>query len=229
MSDNLPATIEKPREEPTDVGGMEAPRQAPEVKPQKQSIRERVATRYRQRRTEREYERKPEIRQKRLKERKESLKLGREELEVRRQERRYRFEKIKESKAGYAAGLTAKGIRYAQRIGGTPRSRVSQIPPQYAYQGGLTGMSRFGGPRPSIQRVSPISVPIYSMGGVSSGGYRGYAPQTQERYSVPRGTIKSYWSKKVKSLAKANVRKYGPDEGIARTRSIAEELGWKMQ
>ena len=72
-----------------------------------------------------------------------------------------------------------------------------------------------------------VSMPKTGGFGILSGGRGGQRSSTS--YGVPRGTIKSYWSKKVKNLAKSMVRQHGPDEGIARTRSIANEVGWKMQ
>ena len=49
------------------------------------------------------------------------------------------------------------------------------------------------------------------------------------RSAVPKGVIKPYWSKKLKKLARQQIRRHGEEEGIARTRQVAQMLGWKMQ
>ncbi|VVB59261.1 Uncharacterised protein [uncultured archaeon] len=51
----------------------------------------------------------------------------------------------------------------------------------------------------------------------------------QQRFQIPHGTIKPYWSKKLKKLARTNVRRYGLEDGMNRTRQIAALAGWKMQ
>lgn len=86
----------------------------------------------------------------------------------------------------------------------------------YEPSGRGTGRFRAGG-APRIQ---------LSYGGgmhPSSGG--GRMPRT----SIPRGLIKTYWSKKLKKLARTNIRRFGVEDGLARTKQIAELAGWKMQ
>lgn len=51
----------------------------------------------------------------------------------------------------------------------------------------------------------------------------------QPRIKIPRGIIKTYWSKKLKKLARSNIKRFGQEEGLARTRQVAELSGWKMQ
>lgn len=207
----------------------------------KPSIGERVRTRYETIRQERAIAKTPEARAKRIEERKKGVELTRKELDLRTTEREQRFRGYKESRVGFAATTIGRGARPVVRKGVETFRRAErrglQIDPRTGYRAGLTGIDigarqRYGLPRSGLAapQITPTALPIHSMGSISSGGVVSRSePQRQERQAVPRGTIKSYWSKKVKSLAKANVRKYGPDEGINRTREMATELGWKMQ
>jgi hypothetical protein len=205
----------------------------------KPSFKERIRTRYETHRQERAIAKTPEARKKRIAERKEATELTKQELDVRGVERKQRIRSFKESRTGYAVGVAARATKPVVREGAVQFRQAERrglgISPQIAYGTGLTGMGyqqRYGPPRPGLSapQLTPTALPIHSMSSISSGGVVSrFEPQRQERQAIPRGTIKSYWSKKVKSLAKANVRKYGPDEGIDRTRQIATELGWKMQ
>lgn len=218
----------------------------PPAEPPRPSFKERVKTRYETVRQERAIAKSPGARKARIKERKEATDLTRQELNIRGVERQQRIRRIKESRVGYSMGVASQVAqsvdrRTAQRRYPSQRYRPRGFDQRTAYAGGLTGLQisyggaqRYGATRPGLsspQVPLPTHSHIYSMGGISSGGAvgRGYEPQRTERQAIPRGTIKSYWSKKVKSLAKTNVRKYGPDEGIERTRELATELGWKMQ
>jgi len=205
----------------------------------KPSFKERVRTRYETIRQERAIAKTPEARAKRIEERKKGVELTRQELDLRKTEREQRFRGFRESRVGFAATTVGRGARPLVRKGVETFRRAERrglkIEPRAAYGTGLTGLGyqqRYGPPRAGLAapQITPTALPIHSMGSISSGGVVSrFEPQRQERQAIPRGTIKTYWSKKVKSLAKANVRKYGPDEGIARTREIATELGWKMQ
>lgn len=205
----------------------------------KPGIRERVRTRYETIRHERAIAKTPEARAKRIEERKKGVELTRKELDLRTTEREQRFRGYRESRAGFAATTVSRGARPVVRKGVETFRRAErrglQIAPQSAYSAGLTGVGyqqRYGPPRSGLAapQLTPTALPIHSMSSIGSGGVVSrFEPQRQERQAIPRGTIKSYWSKKVKSLAKANVRKYGPDEGINRTKEMASELGWKMQ
>ena len=208
----------------------------------KPGIRERVRTRYETIRQERAIAKTPEARAKRIEERKKGVELTRKELDLRKTEREQRFRGYRESRVGFAVTTAGRAARPVVRRGVETVRRAErrgvQIAPQTAYDTGLTGLrlggyqQRYGAPRPGLgaPQLTPTALPIHSMGSIGSGGaVSRFEPQRQERQAVPRGTIKSYWSKKVKSLAKSNVRKYGPDEGISRTRDMASELGWKMQ
>jgi len=72
---------------------------------------------------------------------------------------------------------------------------------------------------------------------LGTGRYLGKAPSfhphatigRQPRVKIPKGLIKPYWSKKLKKLARSNIRKFGTEEGLARTKQVAELSGWKMQ
>ena len=205
------------------------------AEPPRPTFKERLKTRYESHKQERAIAKTPEARAKRIEERKASVKLTGQELDLRSQERQQRIRGYKESRTGHAVALAARTARPAAETFRRAERRGLRIDPRTAYGTGLTGFSaqqRYGAPRPGLStpQVSPIGMQIHTMRSIGSGGVTaGYEPQRVERQPIPRGTIKSYWSKKVKSLAKANVRKYGPDEGIARTKQLAEELGWKMQ
>jgi len=245
-----PVKVEKPgrrlltkRKEPELAKPPTAAQAEDETVQRKPGIRERVRTRYETIRQERAIAKTPEARAKRIEERKKGVELTRKELDLRNVEREQRFRGYRESRVGFAATTIGRGARPVVRKGVETFRRAErrglQITPQTAYGTGLTGMrlgggyqQRYGAPRPGLgaPQLTPTALPIHSMGSISSGGVVSrFEPQRQERQAIPRGTIKSYWSKKVKSLAKANVRKYGPDEGIDRTKQIATELGWKMQ
>ena len=241
-----PVKVEKPgrrlitkRKEPELAKPPTIAQAEDETVQRKPSFRERLRTRYETHRQERAIAKTPEARKKRIAERKESTELTKQELDVRGVERQQRIRGFKESRTGYAVSVAARATRPAARRGVETFRRAERrglgITPQVAYGTGLTGIGyqqRYGAPMPGLgaPQLTPTALPIHSMGSISSGGVVSrFEPQRQERQAIPRGTIKSYWSKKVKSLAKANVRKYGPDEGIDRTKQIASELGWKMQ
>ncbi len=78
---------------------------------------------------------------------------------------------------------------------------------------------RYGGGRVRQPKPVRMGMPFVRIGG------KGRMP----RSSIPKGVIKPYWSKKLKKLARQNIRKYGSEEGLARTRQIASLAGWKMQ
>ena len=241
-----PVKVEKPgrrlitkRKEPELAKPPTAAQAEDETVQRKPGIRERLRTRYETHRQERAIAKTPEARKKRIAERKEATELTKQELDVRGVERQQRIRGFKESRTGYAVSVAARTTKPVARRGFEEFRRAERrglgIAPQTAYGTGLTGIGyqqRYGAPRPGLAapQLTPTALPIHSMGSISSGGVVSrFEPQRQERQAIPRGTIKSYWSKKVKSLAKANVRKYGPDEGIDRTKQIATELGWKMQ
>lgn len=214
--------------------------EAPIQGPRKPTFRERVSTRYETHRQERAIAKTPEARKKRIAERKEGIELRGEEQDLRLKERQQKIRGFKESRTGYAAATVARAAKPVVSTGvqtfRQAERRGLRIDPRTAYGTGIAGIDvgvqrRYGAPKSGLAapQISPVSLPIQSMGSIGRGGASGYEPQRQERQAIPRGTIKSYWSKKVKSLAKANVRKYGPEDGIARTKEIATELGWKMQ
>jgi len=238
-----PVKVEKPgRFRGKTVQPMVAPTQeeSPIQGPRQPTFRERVSTRYESHRQERAIAKTPEARKARIAERKEGLELRSQEQDLRLQERQQKIRGYKESRTGYAAATVARAARPVARTGVETFRRAERrglrIDPRAAYGTGIAGIDvgvqrRYGAPRPGLAapQISPVSLPIHSMGAIGSGGAGTYEPQRAERQAIPRGTIKSYWSKKVKSLAKSNVRKYGADEGITRTRDMASELGWKMQ
>lgn len=51
----------------------------------------------------------------------------------------------------------------------------------------------------------------------------------QPRIKIPAGLIKPYWSKKLKKLARSNIHRFGVEDGMSRTRQVAELSGWKWQ
>lgn len=231
-----PVKVERPgRFQKKEVEPVRAPQAQPQPRP---SIRERVGEKYREIQRQRAEAKKPEVRRERIKERKESLALTKEELSVRREERAQRIQKAKESRIGYVATGIYKGAKSLESRVPARRypSRIPSYHPREAYRAGLTGMGPaqlYGPMRPGISAPSiqpSTSLPIHSMSSIGTGGrVSRFDTGGAERYSVPRGTIKPYWSKKVKSLAKSMVRAHGTEEGIARTRQVASELGWKMQ
>jgi hypothetical protein len=245
-----PVKVERPgrglltkRKEPDIVKPPSGAQAEDETVQRKPSFKERIRTRYETHKQERAIAKTPEARKKRIAERKEATELTKQELDVRGVERQQKIRGFKESRTGYAVGVAARAAKPVVREGAVQFRRAERrglgIAPQTAYGTGLTGLrlgagaqQRYGAPRPGLSapQLTPTALPIHSMGSISSGGVVSrFEPQRQERQAIPRGTIKSYWSKKVKSLAKANVRKYGADEGIERTRQVATDLGWKMQ
>lgn len=226
----------EPAKEPvTQPAPSVGPIQGP-AEPPKPSFRERVKTRYETSRQKRAIAKTPEARRERITKRKERVELKQQELDIRRTERKQRIRGITESRLGYTGSVAIRASKPAIETFRRAERRGLMIDPRTAYSSGLSGITpaqRYGVIRPGIStpRIQPTtSLPIYSMSSIGSGGLISrFEPQRMERQSIPRGIIKSYWSKKVKSLAKANIRKYGPDEGIARTIQLAEELGWKMQ
>ncbi len=120
----------------------------------------------------------------------------------------------REIRAGSPGGL---GTGYGQ---GIPQGQ-SLFAMTGVYRGGGGG---YGGMRRiniSAPRIGKVNMPRYSMQG--GGGGR------SQRFGIPHGIIKPYWSKKLKKLARTNVRRFGVDEGLGRTRQIAAIAGWKMQ
>lgn len=76
---------------------------------------------------------------------------------------------------------------------------------------------------------SGLRIQLRYGGGISSGGRMPSGVGRAQRFKIDRGIIKPYWSKKLKKLARTNIRRFGEEEGLTRTRQIAELAGWKMQ
>lgn len=95
--------------------------------------------------------------------------------------------------------------------------------PQRGWHSGLLWEPGAGQPR----RRGGMIARVRAGGGYYPG--RRMAGGRQPRFAIPRGYIRPYWSKKLKKLARQNLRKYGAEEGMARTRQIATLAGWKMQ
>lgn len=218
-----------------------AQRNTNSVEPQP-SYKERVSSKISERAKIKRLEKEPIVRKAHIESQQKAIELKRKEIAIAREQRQVRAEQIRQS----APVRGAQQVRYgAQRFRQYQfqQSRARDLRRHYApaplgvAPGSLQrdyGYGSVGSVQPSYRPstsvgAGPSKLPIHSMGSIRSGGASYFAPSIDVGGKIPRGIIKSYWSKKVKALAKSNVKKYGPEEGIDRTYQMAAELGWKMQ
>lgn len=115
--------------------------------------------------------------------------------------------------------------------------RTSLFTPKPKSMRGLAGMG--GGvsthkpftPKPTggMGLIGRSAGSIQSGGRVIAGGYGKYPIGKSAIHTIPRNVIKSYWSNKIKSAARSAIRRFGVEEGLAKTRKVAAEMNWKMQ
>lgn len=235
------------RESPDVQGPKPAPVQGPKLSPERERF-EQIAQSKRESDKLKRLEHDPIVRKGWSEFQKKRIDIKRQELDVSKEKRDIRMRSIKESTPYRSAKFVGKGIQQTgkgiQRFQRHQQLQSYQRQQRQHYQpsplgiapgsigGGrlsTIGLPHYGhvGPSSAIS-PSPSRLPIHGIGSIRSSGMH-VSPSIGPSERIPKGLIKSYWSKKVKTLAKANIKVHGSDEGLERTRQMAAELGWKMQ